>query len=181
MSRDLVDLEPEFRGLVEEVLEDCSAHGFELVPYSTLRSAADQAKLWRQGRSRNLIQAEIQRLKDAGARQLARTLDQVGPQFGDKVTNALPGESWHNYGLACDCFVKEDGEAIWDSNHPGYRIYAHFATLRGLTAGFYWEELKDAPHVQARRQLNPVSTLTWAEVERRLFDGGEAEEQQASA
>lgn len=169
MSRDLADLEPEFRELVETVIEDCGDHGFELVPYSTLRTAEEQAELWRQGRSLGVIQTEIKRLARKGAPRLSQLLEDVGPQYGDKVTNALPGESWHNYGKACDCFVKEDGEAVWDKNHPGYRIYAHFATLRGLTAGFYWTEFPDPPHVQASRQSNPASLMEWAEVEEKLL------------
>lgn len=169
MSRDLADLESEFRELVETVIEDCADHGFKLVPYSTLRTAEEQAKLWRQGRSSGEIQAEIQRLASQGAPELSRVLESVGPQYGDRVTNALPGESWHNYGKACDCYVEEDGEAIWDANHPGYRIYAHFATLRGLTAGYYWDGFQDPPHIQASRQSNPVSTMTWAEVEKEFF------------
>jgi hypothetical protein len=169
MSRDLEDLEPGFKDLVKEVIEDCADHGFRLVPYSTLRPAEEQAKLWRQGRSTGEIQAEIQRLASQGAPRLSQLLEDVGPQYGDRVTGALPGESWHQYGKACDCYVEEDGEAIWDANHPGYRIYAHFAALRGLTAGFYWEKFQDAPHIQASRQSNPVSTMTWAEVEEELF------------
>lgn len=169
MSRDLAKLERNFRELVETVIEDCADHGFTLVPYSTLRTAEEQAKLWRQGRSLNVIQAQIRRLNAKGAPRLSKMLEDVGPQYGDKVTNALPGESWHNYGKACDCYVEEDGEAIWDANHPGYRIYAHFATLRGLTAGFYWDEFQDAPHIQASRQTNPVSVMDWADVEKELL------------
>ncbi|GAK49224.1 hypothetical protein U14_00443 [Candidatus Moduliflexus flocculans] len=39
----------------------------------------------------------------------------VGPQYGDPVTNALPGCSWHQWNEAVDLFWVIDGKAEWSS------------------------------------------------------------------
>lgn len=46
---------------------------------------------------------------------VASHLQQVGPQRGDRrVTNALPGQSIHQYGLAFDAVPTLGGKLLWD-------------------------------------------------------------------
>ena len=137
-----------------------------MVPIQGLRTIQDQARLWRQGRSSDMVEAQIQRLKDNGAPYLASVLDGVGPQpVGKIVTNAIPGYSWHNWGYAVDCYVSKNGQPIFKMSDPlmksvgvqGYKTYAEEATLIGLRAGYYFSgDLQDRPHVQMFAQEVPV-------------------------
>lgn len=71
---------------------------------------------------------------------------------GKIVTNAKPGTSWHNFGLAFDaCFVGTDpfleklpeaeASAVWDQ-------YGAFVKGHGLTWGGDFKKLPDRPHAQ---------------------------------
>ena len=77
---------------------------------------------------------------------------------GKKVTNAKPGESYHNYGFAGDLVVMENGKPNWNFDYNKFRpLYKK----HGLTWGNDWdndgvtkaegdkdEKLVDAPHYQ---------------------------------
>jgi peptidoglycan L-alanyl-D-glutamate endopeptidase CwlK len=63
--------------------------------YCTVRTAEEQAKLWRQSRSTVQIKEKIQKFKDRQLGFLADILEGVGPQYGRHVTNACCGESYH--------------------------------------------------------------------------------------
>ena len=104
MSRDLNDLTNEMRTHVDNLLEECRAQGYEMRPYFTLRTAQEQAQLWRQSRTNKEITQKIQELQSNGAPFLADVIQRVGDQNGPKVTNAIPGLSWHQWGEAMDCF-----------------------------------------------------------------------------
>lgn len=163
MNRNLYALVPEFREKVEAVLADCKQQGFDLRPFCTQRTVDEQARLWRQSRSKEEIDEQVGMLRIKGATWLAQVMQRVGPQYGRHVTNALPGASWHNWSEAIDCFVY-DTVAVWDADHPGYAAYATAAKARGLEAGFYWSRFQDAVHVQQRH--DPVlKTHTWEEVD----------------
>lgn len=84
-------------------------------------------------------------MRRAGAFFIADLLAEAGPQAGRRiVTRALPGQSWHQWGLAMDCYVMEGEQAVW--NHEKYRPYAEVANTLGLTAGYDWGW--DGAHVQ---------------------------------
>ena len=159
MSRNLDDLQPDFRAAVDLVLADCRELGVEMRPFFTTRSPAEQARLWRQSRTWAQIQAAIEAMRNQGAPWLASVLYDVGPQHGKHATGALPGRSWHQWGLAVDCFlVGPQGEALWDSLEPGYDVYAQAVLKRGLHLGPTWDRV----HIQAR----PGSvSMPWAVVE----------------
>ena len=92
-----------------------------------LRSWGDQAKLYAQGRtSPGLI-----------------------------VTNAPPGYSWHEYGLAGDLAVMVNGEPDWDLAHPAWSRIVTVGESLGLTAGAHWQH-PDIPHFQLTGSF-PVS------------------------
>lgn len=163
MPADLNLLVPEFRSRVISTLSACARVGFVLVPFFTLRDTLTQAKLWRQSRTADEVRRAVGRLRRDGAPWLAGVLDGAGPQHGRWATNALPGQSWHQWGEAVDCFVKgENGHAIWAATHPGYAAYATAAREKGLTAGFDWVR-KDAVHVQLRAE-SVRDVKTWAEI-----------------
>ncbi len=170
MSRSLDDLIPAFREKVDALLAACGARGVTMRPYSTLRPPMDQARLWRQSRASEEIDSNIARLEREGATFLAGLIRGVGPQFGDPVTNALPGSSWHQWGEAVDCFWVVDGAANWSTKQlvggiNGYRVYAEEAEKLGLQPGGHWQTFKDWPHVQLRREGGPLRLMSWAAID----------------
>lgn len=171
--RDLSWLVPEFKDKVVVLLEACQQRGYELVPFYTLRGPVGQAKLWRQSRSTLEIQRAVKNLR-RDAPTLVRVIEGVGPQYGRWATNALPGQSWHQWGEAIDCFVLNTmGQAVWSSQHSGYRVYAEEAKRIGLTPGHFWKN-KDSVHVQLRER-GVREERTWLQIEeamvgRFLFD-----------
>jgi len=63
---------------------------------------------------------------------------------GAKVTNAEPGQSYHNYGLAFDyCFLNSDGGVNWD---VPWDAMGQIALSMGLDAGALWPQ-PDNPHI----------------------------------
>lgn len=172
MSRDLNDLVPSFQPQIERLLGDLLREGFQLRPFFTLRHPREQARLWRQSRTIQEIHTAAAMLSREGAEWLRELLLGVGPQSGKWATNALPGQSWHQWGEAVDCYVLEHGRAVWRRSHPGYERYAILAKERGLTAGFFWRS-QDAVHIQ--RQAGKVRSLhSWAEIDqlmRERFSG----------
>lgn len=65
------------------------------------------------------------------------------------VTNAKPGQSYHNFGLAIDFFiVSDDGKkAIWTVNSKWQRVAAIGKEL-GFSWGGDWSSFKDYPHLE---------------------------------
>ena len=157
----------------QELLAKCLSKGVEMRPSQTVRTPLEQAKLWRQSRTRSDIVAQINRFHLDGAEFLAFCLDSVGPQSGDPVTNAPPGLSWHQWGEAMDCFWVVDGSAEWSTRRlvagvNGYQVYAEEAKRLGLTPGGYFRSLKDWPHVQLRTDSSPLGPLTIVEIDREM-------------
>ncbi len=76
---------------------------------------------------------------------------------GSIVTNAEPGHSYHQYGLAVDVVpLGLDGQPDWNKSHPAWqRIIAVGKTL-GLTEGAEFRSFPDYPHFQLTGKL-PVS------------------------
>ena len=65
---------------------------------------------------------------------------------GKKVTNAKGGQSYHNYGLAFDCYLTEGGKVTFKK-----AVNSEIAKIGkdlGLEWGGEWKTLKDMPHFQ---------------------------------
>lgn len=164
MSTDLTTLNPIFKKQVDDLLLRCEKKGYILRPFFTTRNVQDQAKLWRQSRPIDEIMRAITKLRAEGAAYIAGVMESVGPQHGRWATNSLPGQSWHQWGLAVDCFVVDENQrAIWSSKHPGYLCYADEAKALGLTPGYYWTR-QDAVHVQGPAQ-GVRSKYTWSQID----------------
>lgn len=145
--RDPALLDPGFRGDVDRLIDALREQGHEFRLSTTVRTPWQQARLWRQSRTRSTISARIRELHLSGASYLAEVLEVVGPQSGRPVTNAIPGLSWHQWGEAADLFLVIGGAAAWDAAHPGYLALAITAESLGLTSG---RSFGDPVHVQAR-------------------------------
>lgn len=163
-SNIIKSLNPEFGAKIIELLEILKSKNIIMVPYYGLRSVKNQATLWCRGRNLNEINEQIQFLKITGFINCADLLKKERDVLYDPlnkenvsnydiVTKALPGASWHNYGEAIDCFLKdnETNIPIWDSNDERYEVYANTAQTLGLTAGYYFR-MKDAVHIQHYKQ-----------------------------
>lgn len=167
-SRDLGDLVPAMEARVELVYRRCEERGVVMRPFFTRRDPWDQAKLWRQSRSREEIEnggvrgtrIGLKQLRQAGAHFLVRVIEEVGPQHGRWATNAPPGLSWHQWDEALDSFWLVDGRAVWGTSRGGaangYRVYREEALRAGLHIG----PRGDWPHVQLRAESSPYRLMS---------------------
>lgn len=148
----------------KQVLNYCEARGVDLLIYCTHRDMAEQARLFRQGRTRSEIRVKQKQLINEGWPMLADIIDQVGPQRGKKVTNAAPGESWHNFKEAFDAVPLIDGKPAWKrSDAPeAWNIYGDACETAGLIWGGNWK-FTDLPHAQLRAG-NPLDVVEQKEV-----------------
>ena len=167
-------LAPAFRARLDEVIAALGVEGIEMRVSAGLRPPAEQARLWRQSRSREEIAAAIAHLKKAGAYHLADLLAACGPCHGPPVTRALPGLSWHQWGEAADCLWIVNGAAEWSlarivNRDNGYHAYARLAEEKGLHAGGFWTRFPDWPHVQQRRDASPlIAGLSLKEIDEEM-------------
>jgi len=170
----LSDLVPEFRAKVETLLATCANKKVRMVPTFTLRTPAEQAVFWRQSRSIVEIKKAIDMLHSEGANYLADVLDGVGAHSGPHVTNALPGNSWHQWAEAVDCMWEVDGKFIDSDTRKidgvnGYQVYAHAAKAMELDSGFFWRSFKDSGHLQLRSDANPKSSgYSWRQIDQTM-------------
>lgn len=77
---------PQFRAEISNGLDRARAAGFPVAVFESFRSLDRQGQLYNQGRTTP----------------------------GKIVTNAKAGRSWHNYGLAVDIALYDDGRWSWD-------------------------------------------------------------------
>jgi peptidoglycan L-alanyl-D-glutamate endopeptidase CwlK len=76
---------------------------------------------------------------------------------GKIVTNAEPGHSWHQFGLAVDVVpLGLDGQPDWNTEHPIWRRLVAVGTGLGLVEGAQFRSFPDYPHFQLTGKL-PVS------------------------
>ncbi|MBM7703495.1 M15 family metallopeptidase [Metabacillus iocasae] len=113
-----------------ELVNQAYANGINIAVVSGYRSFTEQAKLYGQGRTSYLYN---------------------GVQYGNpklnRVTNAQPGYSMHNYGLAFDIAVfTEDRKAIWSGT--SYDKVGRLGQALGLEWGGAWKTFVDKPHFQ---------------------------------
>jgi peptidoglycan L-alanyl-D-glutamate endopeptidase CwlK len=87
-DEDLDHLHPIFRGKVRGLVDRFSAEGIPFRPFEGFRSPQRQQYLYEQGRTRP----------------------------GNRVTNARPWTSYHQYGLATDFVLYENGRWSWDTS-----------------------------------------------------------------
>jgi peptidoglycan LD-endopeptidase CwlK len=152
-SRSLADLDPTMQPLAEKFIRRCREAGLDVLIYCTLRPAYEQAQLYRQGRSMAQIRTTADRLRDEfGRPDLCDLLIDVGPQQGPKVTQACPGQSLHNYGLAFDAVPLRAGRPVWGRNRPEdkalWESFGACVRKAGLEWGGDWPRFRDFPHAQ---------------------------------
>jgi len=69
---------------------------------------------------------------------------------GPAVTDAPPGHSWHNFGLAIDLVPlgQDTGAPDWNNTHPVWQRLIAVGQTVGLVEGAQFRTFKDWPHFQ---------------------------------
>lgn len=153
-SKDINDLIKEVKEKAIFVKEYCKNEGIDLLIYCTYRSFKEQAKLYRQSRPLRVIENKAKRYREQGLDFLADILLSVGPCFGPHVTNAGPGSSWHNYGMAWDAVPLINGKPLWRARNKNevlfdeWRIYSEAVKKSGMYWSGDWIRFKEYPHAQ---------------------------------
>lgn len=163
-------LDPKFASTVEVLLDRLLSEGIVMRPFSGLRGPLEQGILWAQSRTPLERELMARKLEDERAVYLAKVLRRAGSlcTAGRWATNNLPGQSWHNFGLAVDSHVvSEDGRAVWGPKHAAYSAYAKIGRELGLFPGYDLAK-QDVIHVQGPSA--PVRLLrgSWPIVDREL-------------
>jgi len=127
-------VQPKFRAFMDHAQRLAAAEGLEYRAISGLRTFDEQAAIYAKGRTTP----------------------------GRIVSNARPGTSYHNYGLAIDCGVFRSGKYL-DSDEPKtaeafHKKAGEIAESYGLTWGGTFKGFKDTPHFELSHGL-PILTL----------------------
>jgi len=109
-SRDLNDLLPVVRAKAEAFIASCKVAGIDLLVTSTYRDHESQAALYAQGRTTP----------------------------GHIVTNAKPGQSYHNFQIAMDVVPLVNGKPVWDTSTPADAALWNKVGELGEKAGLEW-------------------------------------------
>jgi peptidoglycan L-alanyl-D-glutamate endopeptidase CwlK len=105
MSRDLNLLDARFRPMADAFLAACASVQIDVIVTCTFRSSGEQMALYNQGR--------------------------LTP--GPIVTNAKPGQSAHNYGMAIDVVPVVNGKCDWNGHDLVWQEIGHIGQSRGMT------------------------------------------------
>jgi peptidoglycan LD-endopeptidase CwlK len=117
-------LEPDFKEIVETVISETQkATGYTWKASDGRRTMAEQKAIYAQGRT----------------------------VPGKVVTNAPPGNSPHNFGLAADLWPLKGGDFWWGAPKSLFHTMADIAEENGLKAGYYFKSIFDAPHIEMPR------------------------------
>jgi peptidoglycan L-alanyl-D-glutamate endopeptidase CwlK len=139
----IAQLQPQVQPYALALLQGAAAAGIEIKLISGHRTYAEQDALFAQGRTRP----------------------------GKKVTNAKGGESNHNFGIAFDVGVFDDGKYLPET--PSYDAVGVIGKQLGLDWGGDWANLVDKPHFELRPawagDLSEAQML--AELRRRTSEG----------
>ena len=122
MSRKLEDLKPHIEIMAQKWLSLCRLRGLDPLVTSTLRTDAEQAELYAQGRTKP----------------------------GKIVTNAKPRQSAHNFGLALDFVPMVNGKPEWNAKHPHWLAIGEAAEEVGFEWAGRWTRFREFPHIQQR-------------------------------
>lgn len=136
---------PDLSSKIQQMAEMLDQENITFIVTQGLRSWQDQDKLYQQGRTTP----------------------------GKIVTNAAPGHSWHNFGLAVD--VAPDDPTLvgfqldWNVDHPVWKRLISVGESLGLLSGSEFRTFPDWPHFQLTGTL-PISPD--GETRQTFMDGG---------
>ena len=120
-------LHPKLRPYAAALLNEAKKNGIELIITDATRTNAEQQKIYEQGRTKP----------------------------GKIVTNAKPGQSLHNYGLAFDVAPVVNGKVTYDYD---WKKIGEIGKKVGLFWGGDFVSFKDNPHFE-HKFGNSLATL----------------------
>lgn len=126
-------LHPKIRVRVSQFVDDLTKQNIKYRLYSGFRSFDEQGALYGKGRTT----AEL------GMSGVDTKYAKPGE---NRVTNAKPGSSYHNYGLAFDGVEIVGGNAIWKSTQE--QKIVDTAKKYGFAWGGNFTSFKDTPHFE---------------------------------
>lgn len=94
-------------------------------------------------------------------------------QSGRGVTQAKPGRSFHNYGLAVDIvFYDSKGHPSWAENHNWSKL-GELGKEVGIEWGGNWKKIKDRPHFQypPKASISNIKRIYEAVGLKKLWEG----------
>lgn len=122
-SRKLEDLHPLVQAKARLMIEKCRQAGIDLLVTSTYRDLASQDALYAQGRT----------------------------VPGNRVTNALAGQSFHNYRVAFDVVPVVNGKPCWETSGASGQMWNQVGAIGkscGLQWAGDWKTFPEFPHFQ---------------------------------
>lgn len=142
-------LRPKTKKLCELWIEECRKAGINLIISQTLRSMETQDAYYAQGR---------ETLESVNAKRKKAKLAPIKTIENKIVTNAKPGASPHNYGLAWDFVPIVNGKPDWN-NLALFKKCGEIAkklNFEGYTLewGGDFKTIKDYPHIQLKNWKN---------------------------
>jgi len=129
MSYDINKLHPAIRKMVGDFLADAQAQGIDLRIVQGMRTFEEQDKLYNQ---------EHDGIDNDGNGKI--------DDKSEHVTNAKPGQSFHNYGLAIDVCPFVNGKPDWNSKL--WSKIGEIGKKHGFSWGGDWKSFKDIPHFE---------------------------------
>jgi len=117
-DRRINTLHPILREDARAFINEAAKQGIKLRVTSALRTFEEQQAIYNQGRTTP----------------------------GRIVSNARPGTSYHNYGLAIDVVEIKDGKALWEN--PRWDLIGEIGKSFGFSWGGDFRSFKDRPHFE---------------------------------
>lgn len=128
MSDKLAGVHPKLRYYVARIIDAMDALGFTMIVTDGVRTAAEQAALYAQGRT---APGAIVTQADGVVKKSNHQLHADG------------------CGHAVDCCFLVDGKPSWDDHLP-WATYGACAKALGLTWGGDWATIHDRPHIELK-------------------------------
>lgn len=122
-SRNIESLLPIVAEKARSMLLACAADGLDIIVTSCYRDNESQAMLYAQGRTTP----------------------------GKIVTNARPGESWHNHRCAFDVVPIRNGKPVWGTAGADLELWMRVGEIGesvGLEWAGRWKRFREFPHFQ---------------------------------
>lgn len=139
-SRSLNDLCPPVRDRAHQFTSRCDAEDIHVIITCTRRSADEQAALYAQGR---MPLAQVSALRRAvGLAPISEAENR------HTVTDAVPGDSYHQYDCAFDVAIIEGGKCVWDPEHPSWARVGKIGRECELEWAGDWTRRRECPHFQ---------------------------------
>ncbi len=152
MSTKLEDLTPDTQARAVKAIADLVARGIPYAVTYTLRTYAEQAALYAQGRQDLLT---VNALRDAAGLPHIGQADNsyvVTQASGKKITDGGTGRSPHQFGTALDVVpINNVGNPIWPgASDPRWAQIAQSFKAQGFEWGGDWTDFQDLPHYQLK-------------------------------